>query len=65
MGEIINKDSMMKIQIRMLMNYRSIFFVLLSEEISFVSVVLTYTETVSLLETEKEVILFTDSSMNV
>ena len=38
---------------------------LLSKEISFVSgVVITCTETVNLLEIEKEAILFNDSSMN-
>ena len=55
----------MKMQSIMLMEVHSIFFVLLSEEIFFVSgVVITCTETVSLLETEKEAILFTDSSRN-
>ena len=38
---------------------------LLTEEIYFVlGVVITYTETVNLLEIEKEAILFTDSSIN-
>ena len=56
---------MIKMQNGMLMELQSIFFVLLSEEISFVSgVVLTCTETVSLVETQKEAILFTDSGMN-
>ena len=38
---------------------------LLTEEIYFVlGIVITFTETVSLLDTEKEAILFTDSSIN-
>ena len=55
---------MMKIQNKNVSGVLEYFFVWLSEEISFVSVVLTCTETASLFRTEKEARLTTDSSRN-
>ena len=55
---------MMEIQNKNFSGVLDYFFVWLSEEISFVSVVLTCTETVNIFRIEKEARLTTDSSRN-